>query len=125
MGEMDFTRVNPYRFGQGQPPVHTAWFQPRWPTAVTQCRGAIRDLPLTRWTTSTRPKLRRGSGDGNGMWRGQNEGSVILFVCWNETFSACSDHCRTGRARNITQVPGTSSTIAEAPLVTEFRPELC
>ena len=24
--EMDVTPVNPYRFSQGQPPVHTAWF---------------------------------------------------------------------------------------------------
>ena len=39
LGEVNVARVNPYRFGQGEPPVHLAWFQPRWPTAVTQIRG--------------------------------------------------------------------------------------
>ena len=32
--------------------------------AVTQCQGDITDLPLAWWTTSTRPGLRRASGDG-------------------------------------------------------------
>ena len=38
LGGMDLVRVIPYRFGQGQPPVHTAWFQRRRPTAVTKFR---------------------------------------------------------------------------------------
>ena len=36
VGEMDAARVNPYRFGQGQLPVHSAWFQPSRPAAATQ-----------------------------------------------------------------------------------------
>ena len=28
LGEMDVALVNPYRFGQGQPPVHSALFNP-------------------------------------------------------------------------------------------------
>ena len=31
--------VNRYRFGQGQSPVHSAWFQPRRPSVVTEFRG--------------------------------------------------------------------------------------
>ena len=45
--EMDVARVNPYRFGQGQPAVLSAWFRPCRPTAVTQFQGAMRDLTLT------------------------------------------------------------------------------
>ena len=48
MVEMDIAEVNPYRFGQGQPPVHSAWFKPRRPTAVTQFGGGgleVRLLP--------------------------------------------------------------------------------
>ena len=39
LGEMDAARVNPHRVSQGRPPVHSALFRPRRPTAVTQFRG--------------------------------------------------------------------------------------
>ena len=76
LGEMDASLVNSYRSGQGEPPLHMAWFAPHWPAAVTQFRRATRGLSLTRWTTSTRPGLHRASGMGDGVWRGPKEGSV-------------------------------------------------
>ena len=41
LGVMDIAPVNPGRFGQGQSPVLSAWFQPRQPTAVTQFRDRL------------------------------------------------------------------------------------
>ena len=38
--------------------------------------GASRGLPLTRWTTSTRPGLQKASGHEDDVWKGQKEGSV-------------------------------------------------
>ena len=39
LGEMDIARVNPYRSGQSEPPVHMALFAPHRPTTVTEFRG--------------------------------------------------------------------------------------
>ena len=71
LGEIGVARVNPYDFGQGQPPVHSAWFLPRRLTVVTQLWGAIQEPPLSRWTSSTSPGLRMASGEGGDFWRGQ------------------------------------------------------
>ena len=72
VAEMDVTRVNPYRFGQ----------VPTKPVKLgTQCRGAMRDLPLTRWTTSTGPELRRASGMGVRLERTKAESARNTFQC--------------------------------------------
>ena len=39
LGELDVAQVKPCPSGQGQPPVHSAWFQPRRQTAVTHYWG--------------------------------------------------------------------------------------
>ena len=39
LGEMDVTQVNPYRSGQGKPPVHMAWLAPNRQSAVTDYWG--------------------------------------------------------------------------------------
>ena len=76
LGEMDVTRVNPCRFGQGQTPVHTAWFQPRQSQSVTQFRGQceIGHLPGGRGLPG--PNYVGLQGMGDDMWRGENEGSL-------------------------------------------------
>ena len=77
LGEVGVARVNPYRFGQGQPPVHSAWFQPRPANGGHTIRGAILGLPPIAWTTSTRSGLHRASEDiGGDVRRGQKEGLV-------------------------------------------------
>ena len=74
LGEMDVAQVNRYRSAQSEPPLHLVCFAPRRPAAVAQFRGggATRDLPLTRWTTFTRPGCHRVLGDGrmgDDVWR--------------------------------------------------------
>ena len=64
LGEMDVARVNPYRYGQGQPPSALDPVSAPPANGDHPIPGAIRDLPLTRWTTSTRPGLRKASGRG-------------------------------------------------------------
>ena len=74
LGEMDVARVN--RSDQG---TSSALDPVRAPT-VSDCDpilGATPGQPLTRWTTSTRPGLRRASGMGMMFARGQKEGSVV------------------------------------------------
>ena len=78
LGEVDVARVNPYRFGQGQPPVHSAWFRPRRPTAITQFRG--------RYEVSHLPGGRRppgpgyvGRGMGDDMRRGKKRDLCNLY----------------------------------------------
>ena len=65
LGEVDVARVNPCRSGQGEPPVHLAWF-----AAVTPFRVRLELCPL--------PGGRRppGPDDADDVWRGQKEGSV-------------------------------------------------
>ena len=41
LGEMDVARVNPYRSGQNEPPVHMAWFAPHRPATVTEWSSAV------------------------------------------------------------------------------------
>ena len=45
LGEMDgdgeIARVNPYPSGQGELPMHTAWFASHRPAAATQFRGRL------------------------------------------------------------------------------------
>ena len=41
LGEMDVARVNPYRSGQSEPPVHMAWFAPHRPATVTESSSAV------------------------------------------------------------------------------------
>ena len=87
LGEMDVAQVNPFRFGQGQPPVLSdgldGRFQSRRPTTVTQFRGGGGDSrsALTRWMTPTRPGLYilGVGGMGDAIVRGQKEASILLF----------------------------------------------
>ena len=46
------------------------------PAAAANCPAGNPRPPLSRWTTSTRPGVRRALGDGDDVWRGQKEGSV-------------------------------------------------
>ena len=48
LGEMVVAWANPYQSGQGEPPVHMAWywFAPHRPSAVTQFRRAIAFYPV-------------------------------------------------------------------------------
>ena len=79
LGEMDVARVNQYRPGLGEPPLHFACFAPhrselvRSPISpgVGWGRGT-RGLALTRWTTSTRPGWQWGVG-GWGMTFGEDK----------------------------------------------------
>ena len=59
--------------------------------------GATRGMPRTRWTTLTRPGLRRALWDGEELWLGQKWRSVntaTLCFCSTEALSDRSDHCR-------------------------------
>ena len=75
LGEMNVARVNPCQSGQGEPPFHLVCLAPHRPAADTQFRGGgTRGLPLTRWTTFTRPGCHRALGDGrmgDDVWREQ------------------------------------------------------
>ena len=46
------------------------------PPAAAYCPAGSRRPPVSRWTTSTRPGVRRALGIGDDVWRGQKEGSV-------------------------------------------------
>ena len=111
LGEMDVARMNPHRSDQGTP---SAPGLVRTPTASGShpIPGVTLGLPLTRWTTSTRPGSCRASGIGDGVWRGQNAGSVesvgyrrLAFgvrwrICRASGPSHKGDHhCRGRRAR--------------------------
>ena len=47
LGEMDAARVNPYRSGQGEHPVHMAFFAPHRQAAVTLIQGGGGDSRST------------------------------------------------------------------------------
>ena len=69
LGEMDVARVNPNRFGPSQPPVRWAWFQPRWPTAVTPFRGRLEVCLLPGGRRPPGQDFAGHRGMGNDGWR--------------------------------------------------------
>ena len=75
LGEMDVARVNPSRSGQGEPPVHMAWFAPQRLAAATQFRGGggmrheATYVPGVRFPPSSDSVGCWGMGDGT--WRRQ------------------------------------------------------
>ena len=74
LGEMDVTRVNPYRFGQGHPPVLSAWFQCCRPTAVTQIRGGGGDSMSASYPVYDVHQAWMTKGDGEwGMTFGEDK----------------------------------------------------
>ena len=76
LGEMDVARVNSYRSGQGEPPVHMAWFVPHRPPAVTQFRGRLEVGLFPGGRLPPGPDYIGCWGLGDDVWRGHKEGSV-------------------------------------------------
>ena len=67
LGEMDVARVNPYRSGQGEPPIHIAWFAPHRPPAVTHS-GVVGDLKSASFPVDDAHQARIADGvEGWGM----------------------------------------------------------
>ena len=73
--EMDVVWVNPYRSGQSEPPVHTAWLaltgKPRSPNFGRDSRSASYPVDNVHQAGS-----HRALEDGDNVCREQKEGSV-------------------------------------------------
>ena len=81
--EMEATRVNPYRSGQGEPPVHLTWFPPPPASGGHPMPGgdlksascSVDDVHQARVTQGRVFGDGRGGGD---VWRGQKRDRGLL-----------------------------------------------
>ena len=94
LGEMDVARVNPYRFGQGQPPLLSAWFQARRPKAVTQFRGRLDVFLLADGRRPPGPDYIGRWGTGDKVWENKKTNQLKRCLtyqgcCRLETIALC------------------------------------
>ena len=80
LGEMGVARVNSYRDGQGQRPVHSAWFRPRRPTAVNPFRGRLEVCLVAGGRRPPGPDYIGRWGMEDDVKREQREGSVVMHI---------------------------------------------
>ena len=92
LGKMDVVWVNPYRSGQGEPPVHLVWVAPYRPAAVIRLRGRGRGRLFVCLFLGGRrppgPDYTGRWGIRDNVWKGQKEGSVVVLIL-HLTFLFC------------------------------------
>ena len=98
LGETDVALAKPKPRPGGKPPRRCEKHLGRVPTAGgggRQLPGGDSRSPLSRWTTSTRPRLRRALGMGDDARRGQKDGLVVV-ACPAHGFGSPDDSLGAG-----------------------------